>query len=571
MENFEFGLSLDELKKRTDKEYLTEKKMLTPDSKEYLELDEGDKKALKHLVKAAYIIEKINTVLDNRKNIPFKNWLDTQDNEQARLTKILYEAQKGICAVDTESNKISLLKGVGELPQKGLYPEDLTVEKFHLILIKMLNEGKIEEVKTILNQRSVVEWDGDELKGIDYVTYFKEDFEAVADELFQASKVSSNKDFDQYLLLQAQALIIPNPMLDAYADKKWATLQDTPLEFTITRENYADEMTETVVENPELKALLDKFEITPTSKDFLGGRVGIVNKKGTETLLKIKEFLPLLASKMPYADEYEQNISPDKESKQTMVDVDLVAVTGDVGAFRGGITLAENLPNNDKLTFKIDGGRRNVYHRQIRVADPIKLQKRLDAILDKEQHKFYLDEADHWFTIGHENAHSLGPNKGTEALGKYTSIIEENKADMGSLAFVDLLTEVGYYTEEQRKQVIVTFIADNFLKSKPNLSQAHRVRSVMQNYFLFNEGAYELTSDNKIHVNIDKVVPAAGKMLDTIIKVQMSGDFSAGEKYVNDNFIWTENMEIIANKLKEINKTLNGRVISTLADELLKD
>lgn len=571
MENFEFGLSLDELKKRTDKEYLTEKKMLTPDSKEYLELDEGDKKALKHLVKAAYIIEKINTVLDNRKNIPFKNWLDTQDNEQARLTKILYEAQKGICAVDTESNKISLLKGVGELPQKGLYPEDLTVEKFHLILIKMLNEGKIEEVKTILNQRSVVEWDGDELKGIDYVTYFKEDFEAVADELFQASKVSSNKDFDQYLLLQAQALIIPNPMLDAYADKKWATLQDTPLEFTITRENYADEMTETVVENPELKALLDKFEITPTSKDFLGGRVGIVNKKGTEALLKIKEFLPLLASKMPYADEYEQNISPDKESKQTMVDVDLVAVAGDVGAFRGGITLAENLPNNDKLTFKIDGGRRNVYHRQIRVADPIKLQKRLDAILDKEQHRFYLDEADHWFTIGHENAHSLGPNKGTEALGKYTSIIEENKADMGSLAFVDLLTEVGYYTEEQRKQVIVTFIADNFLKSKPNLSQAHRVRSVMQNYFLFNEGAYELTSDNKIHVNIDKVVPAAGKMLDAIIKVQMSGDFSAGEKYVNDNFIWTENMEIIANKLKEINKTLNGRVISTLADELLKD
>ncbi|MDO5437559.1 MAG: hypothetical protein Q4F80_05120 [bacterium] len=571
MENFEFGLSLDELKKRTDKEYLTEKKMLTPDSKEYLELDEGDKKALKHLVRAAYIIEKINTVLDNRKNISFKNWIDTQDSEQAKLTKILYEAQKGICAVDTESNKISLLKGVGELPQKGLYPEDLTVEKFHLILIKMLNEGKIEEVKTILNQRSVVEWDGDELKGVDYVTYFKEDFEEAADELFQASKVSSNKDFDQYLLLQAQALIIPNPMLDAYADKKWATLQDTPLEFTITRENYADEMTETVVENPELKALLDKFEITPTSKDFLGGRVGIVNKKGTEALLKIKEFLPLLASKMPYADEYEQNISPDRESKQTMVDVDLVAVTGDVGAFRGGITLAENLPNNDKLTFKIDGGRRNVYHRQIRVADPIKLQKRLDAILDKEQHKFYLDEADHWFTIGHENAHSLGPNKGTEALGKYTSIIEENKADMGSLAFVDLLTEVGYYTEEQRKQVIVTFIADNFLKSKPNLSQAHRVRSVMQNYFLFNEGAYELTSDNKIHVNIDKVVPAARKMLDTIIKVQMSGDFSVGEKYVNDNFIWTENMEIIANKLKEINKTLNGRVISTLADELLKD
>lgn len=574
MEEFDYGLSLEELKKRTDKEYLTDKKMLDENAPEYLALEEGDKKALKHLVKAAYFIEKINERLDNRKNAPFKKWLDSQiekGDEQAKLTKILYDAQKGICAIDTESHKFSLAKGIVELPQKGLYPEDLTVEKFHQILIKMLKEGKIDEVKTILNQRSVVEWDNDELKGIDYIDYFREDFEQAAAELFEACKVSTNKDFDHYLLLQAQALIIPNPMYDAYADKKWAELQDTPLEFTITRENYEDEMTETVVENPELKELLDKNNITPTSKDFLGGRVGIINKEGTKALLKIKEYLPTLAANMPFCDKYEQNINPNKETKQTMVDVDLVAVYGDVGAFRGGITLAENLPNNDKMTFKIDGGRRNVYHRQIRVSDPIKLQKRLDAILDKSQHEFYLDEADHWFTIGHENAHSLGPNKGTEALGKYTSIIEENKADMGSLAFVDLLLELGYYNELQRKQVIVTFITDNFLKSKPEMSQAHRVRSVMQNYFMFKEGAYFLTDDNKIHVNIDKVVPAAKKMLEEIIKVQLSGDFSCGEKYVLDNFIWTDEMEIISKKIKEVSKTLNGRVISKLADKLLNE
>ncbi len=572
MEKFEYGLSLEELQKRTHKDYLTDKKMLAPNSVEYLELADGDKEALIYLVKAAYILEKINTQIDNRLNHSFNEFLKEEIEkgiEEAKLTKILYDAQKGICAIDCESNKFSLAKGIKELPQKGLYPSDLTVEKFHSILIKMLNENKIDEVKKILNQRSIVEWNNDELVAIDYIDYFKEDFKLMAEELIKASKVSTNSDFNEYLELQAKALLEANPMLDAYADKKWATMQDTPLEFTITRENYEDEMTETVVENKELKELLDKFEITPTSKDFLGGRVGIVNKKGTEALLKIKDFLPILAKNMPFCDTYEQNISSSEDSKQTMVDVDLVAVTGDVGQFRGGITLAENLPNNDKLSLTIGGGRRNVYHRQIRTADPAKLQKRLDAILDESQHKYYLDEADHWFTIGHENAHSLGPNKGTEALGKYTSIIEENKADMGSLAFVDLLCELGYYTEEQRLQVIVTYIADNFTKSKPSLSQAHRVRSVMQNYFMFKEGAYSLTSENKILVNIDKVVPAAKKMLEAVVKVQLSGDFSVGEKYVLDNFIWTDEMEIIAGKLKEINKTLNGRVISTLADELL--
>ena len=184
MEKFEYGLSLEELQKRTHKDYLTDKKMLTPDSVEYLELADGDKKALVHLVKASYILEKINTQIDNRMNHSFNEFLKKEiENgvEEAKLTKILYDAQKGICAIDCESNKFSLAKGIKELPQKGLYPSDLTVEDFHSILIKMLNENKVDEVKKILNQRSIVEWNNDELIAIDYIDYFKEDFALMAE------------------------------------------------------------------------------------------------------------------------------------------------------------------------------------------------------------------------------------------------------------------------------------------------------------------------------------------------------------------------------------------------------
>ena len=66
--DFELNLSTEELEKRTNKDYLITKKMLTPDAPEYKELAEGDKKALKHLVKAAYILEKINMQLDNPHN-----------------------------------------------------------------------------------------------------------------------------------------------------------------------------------------------------------------------------------------------------------------------------------------------------------------------------------------------------------------------------------------------------------------------------------------------------------------------------------------------------------------------
>ncbi|MCQ2819851.1 MAG: hypothetical protein MJ252_21510 [archaeon] len=569
---FEFGLDMAELEKRTDEKYINTKKYLTCDAPEYLELAEGDKKALVFLVKSGAILEKIHYRIDCIHNIPFKAFLEEEikkGNKQAELTKILFDAQKGVHALDRLSNKIHLIKGTEEMPGKGVYPEDLSKEEFHSIIKKMLEENKVEEVKNILNQRSMVLREGKELKSIDYVDFFKEDFAKMADLLEEAAKVSTNKDFNEYLELQAKAFRKADPMLDAYADKKWAELQDTPLEYTITRENYEDELTSTVNENEELKNILKEKGINPVPKDFLGCRVGIVNKKGTEALVAIKKYLPELAKNMPYNNEYEQNIKSDKESKQTMVDVDMIMCAGDIGAYRAGITLAENLPNDDKLSLTIGGGRRNVFHRQIRfISNITKLQERLDTLLDKEQHKYYNNEADHWFTIGHENTHSLGPKKANDKLGKYSHIIEENKADMGGLGFVDLLTELGMYTKEQRDQIIVTAITDNFLKTKPTLSQAHRVRTVMQNYYIFKRGGYEI-KDGVIHVNIDKVVPAAKEMLAEIVRVQVDDDFAKAEKYVMDNFVWTDEMELIGQKLQKISLELNGRLETELADKLL--
>ena len=573
---FEFNLSLEELEKRTDKEYLIRKPMLAKEAEEYEKLENGDKEALKHLVKAANYANFIYMKQDNELNIPFLKFLEKEiqnGNKTAELTKILFDAQLGIIGIDSESKKVILLKGAEELDGKAFYPSDLTKEELHNILKNMLKNGENEEVAKILNQRTIVKRNGNKLKAVDYTEAFKEEFDLIADELEKASKYSTNKDFNEYLILQAKALRENNPMLDAQADKKWATLQDTPLEFTISREQYADMLTGSVIEDEELKELLKKYNITPISKDSIGIRVGIVNKKGTEDLLKVKEYLPLMAENMPLKEKYEQNISSKEDNLQTMVDVDIVSLRGDEGSYRGGITIAQNLPNNDKLSLTIGGGRRNVYHRQVRTSNsPEALErrkKRLDATLNKDLHKYYNPEADHWFTIGHENVHSLGPKEGTEALGKYKNIIEENKADMGSLALLDCLTQAGVYTEEEKKQILVTFGANCFLKAKPELSQAHRVRTVMQAYFFIKEGAMSVNNDGIINIDIDKMIPTARKMLTEIIEVQLSQDFSKGEKFIFDYFHWSKDIENVSIKLKEIDKALNGMIETPLADFLV--
>ena len=108
------------------------------------------------------------------------------------------------------------------------------------------------------------------------------------------------------------------------------------------------------------------------------------------------------------------------------------------------------------------------------------------------------------------------------------------------------------------------------LKSKPTLSQAHRVRSVMQNYYFLKEGAIEINDEGMMTVNIDKMVPTAQKMLKEIIRIQIDGDFEKGEKYVLDNFQWTDKMEIMAEKIRKVSKSLNGKVEEPLAKKLLE-
>lgn len=214
--NFELNLSHDELVKRTSKDCLIPKEMLKEDAKEYEALADGDKKALVHLVKAAKAIDEVFMKQDNPKNLAFKAYLEREvnnGNEDAKMTLALFNAQIGMNAVDSEANKIFLAKGENELPGKGFYPADLTKEEFHTILLKMIKDGEIQEVKNILNQRSMVVRDGQKLKGIDYTKYFAKEFSYIADELEAAAEVSTNEDFNKYLKLQAIALCENNPKM----------------------------------------------------------------------------------------------------------------------------------------------------------------------------------------------------------------------------------------------------------------------------------------------------------------------------------------------------------------------
>ena len=111
------GLSMEELEKRTDPKYLSTIHLLKTNAPEYNSLAQGDKDALKHLVKAAMYLENIEYQIDDQYNLPFKKYLEDEikkNNTQAKLTKLRATWQDLYKSVDKSRKKVtdasSLLK-----------------------------------------------------------------------------------------------------------------------------------------------------------------------------------------------------------------------------------------------------------------------------------------------------------------------------------------------------------------------------------------------------------------------------------------------------------------------------
>lgn len=564
---FQLAMSLKELKKRTSKSAYKGIKFLSPDSREVKRLSKEDLLVLCHLTRAAQIMDVIHLKLEHPKNMEFLEYLNKEienGNQKAKLSKTLFLSQKSMFSPDTLGNQTRLAKNVLEPLGQNYFPEDLSEKEFHEILLKMLDAGKNQEVANILNQRSVVVRDDGQLKAIDLVDYFSE-FQEMAKELKLAMQYSTDKKFNKYLELQIKAFEKADPRLDAEADKVWATLENTKFEFTITRECYDEKLTKSIYENSELMSKLKQAGITVYAKDSLGARVGLVNKTGTKLLKKLKGLMGVAGKYMPYLDEY-QMADEQPKTGQVAVDADLITLTGEEGAYQASIVLAQNLPNDDKLALKIGGGRRNVYHRQIRKRSNKKLYKNL--ICD-EQFKFVEPEADHWAVICHENTHSLGPQS-HNSLGKYSAILEEFKADMGMYAFLDEFVAEGYFSEHQAKQIMVTSLSKSFAKGKPDIKQAHRVRSVMICNRLISEKAITFDEDGRMRFDFEKVKKTTKTMMAEVVRLQIDGDVSKAGEYVSKWFVWTDAIEAVAEIIKKHSKMLNGYLITPLADEFLK-
>ena len=185
--------------------------------------------------------------------------------------------------------------------------------------------------------------------------------------------------------------------------------------------------------------------------------------------------------------------------------------------------------------------------------DKQRQMKILDALLDKEFHQYFDEEAEHIFVIGHENGHSLGPDSSyKDSLGIYKHIIEENKADVVSIAMMPQYVKTNVIDETTLRKVYVTWIMRLLLKSKPQQIHPHRVGDLIHFNYLLKHGAISITSDNKVRIDFAKMPEVMNKILQETIAVQLSKSPQKAQQFIAENSDWGKLHEYIADTLQKI-------------------
>ena len=60
-------------------------------------------------------------------------------------------------------------------------------------------------------------------------------------------------------------------------------------------------------------------------------------------------------------------------------------------------------------------------------------------------------------------------------------------------------------------------------------------------------------------------------MMAEVVRLQIDGNIKKAEEYINKWFVWTDEINAVAEKIKEYSKTLNGYLITPLADKFMSN
>lgn len=485
-------------------------------------LEASDKAFLRHMMNAAEIIEEINMLQLNPKNLEFKNEIEKKGTVG---DKILFHRNQCPWCLDSEEFLCNALKSVSS-KQIGwdFWPEGMD-EK---MLGKLKDQGNFHE---LLSPFTYVKKDkGDKYKAIPFASYplLSDRLRKLSEELNQALPFVKDKSLKKFLRSRSKAFEEDSAFPYDKSDYDWIALKG-PWEITVgPYETYKEPM--------KTKA---QFEMYIAREDPLVG----------SQLKNIKKHI------QDYENHFAKFIGP-KLYKPRKLDsrikiraVELIYAAGD-GRSPHGATVAYHLPNQGKA---IEEG----LYKKVLLVNHMKLftplmKKRARVSLVKEQVLLVDEWSDIMNTVFHELSHGFGAyetmkikvdgKKTTiaQALGPLETLIEELKADVASLWFIPYLVEQGLMDKDEVKKRYITAVMHLFGLSQYSLKGTYAQMAAVELGNLMDHKALVYNPKTGLFkIDYEKFPQAVESLLKRIVNIQLTGNSTDAEllraEYIRKN------------------------------------
>lgn len=476
---------------------------------DHTKLSKRQRQVVKHLVKAAKVMDELFLIQSHPLNLELRKLLDS--NARLKTARAYFDVMFGLW--DRRDHNKPFFGTLTKPKGAGYYPPDMTKEEFEAHLKK-----NPHDVKAFKSYFTVITRKKSKLVAVPYSTYYKRYLVEAARHLRAAAKVSDDKRLQRYLRSRAAAFLSNNYR---QSDMDWMDLGNGRLEVVIgPYEVYEDGLF-------GYKAAFEAF-------------ICMRNDKYSQRLQKITKFKKDLEDALPIDAKYRKF---KRGGKVPISVVDEIFTAGDTKA--GVQTLAFNLPNDEVVRKK--KGYKLVLLKNVAEAKFKKILMPIaQRLMDADQIKLVSFDAFFTNTLMHESAHGLGPGmivvtrdgKTTKttvnkALKELYSTIEEAKADITGLHLSETMIKLGGLPKSLSRSVFASYLA-GFFRSVRFGAEAHgRANLIAFNYIVERGGIIYNGKTKKFRVDFGKIRPAVRALSHDLLMLQAKGDYAGTRAFID--------------------------------------
>ncbi len=509
-------------------------------------VSDGEKEMVRHIIKAADIIENIYA-----KQVGSANTSGCFSKNDS-LSQALYQRNQGfICEAPGVAGDPFCHACHDFRPTiSGLYPQELAVKEG--FCADIAKEPNAEE---LFSPFTVVKSVNGHLQAVPYNEVWGEEMQAVANELKAAATALPENEAPLKAYLEAASA--------AFLDNNWEPADEAWANMNVNNSRWY------------LRIGPDEVYFEPCNQ-----------KAGFHVSFALidKDSIYWQERLTPIRQEMEESLSalvPAYKARNVTVHLpDFIEIVLNAGNSRNamGATVGQSLPNWGKISQ--EGRGRTVVMSNL-YTDPDSLTMRHEQAISMFGHKTmaaYTDDKRLTLLdiILHELTHNLGPHTdyiapdgsrpGSNFDGMTATILEELKAQTGALYYVDFLRAKGLLSPEETAKVYAHSIFWCFGHLSRGLFEAsgkpkpYSMLSAIQLAFLQAEGAVTFHSDGMaangkekgyFEVNFDQMAAAAQKLMSEVVAIKVSGDAAKAKEFIDKYTIGSESSSLHLDLISE--------------------